>query len=128
MSWIRPSRAKAAKRKAESKVVADVRERVFRRDWRCRACAAGVPREYGMTFQEDQWAHLGNHRRFKTRGMAPEERHTTQGSMRLCDQHHHQYDHHTLNIIMLTEAGADGPVRFERDGQEFVERFHAGRG
>ena len=56
-----------------------------------------------------EWAHLGEKKRFKTRGMDPEARHTMEGSMMLCKQHHQAYDAGTLRITPTDPAkGADG--------------------
>lgn len=61
------------------------------------------------------WAHLEDWRRFKTRGMEPEERHTTMGSCMLCDRHHHMYDvEKSITVTFLSERGADGPIVWER--------------
>lgn len=56
-----------------------------------------------------EWAHLGEKKRFKTRGQAPEVRHTTAGSLMLCRHHHGRYDAGKLTI---TGASADGVLEF----------------
>jgi hypothetical protein len=64
-----------------------------------------------------QWAHLGDKKRAKTRGMKPDARHTTEGSLMLCRRHHDRYDGRqmpSLRIKALTEHGADGPLEFPR--------------
>lgn len=61
-----------------------------------------------------EWAHIGKHRRCHTRGMAPEARHTTQGSAMLCKRHHDAYDAHEFDIEPQTAAGMDGPFAVVR--------------
>ena len=72
---------------------------------------AGVPKDPNAPTFEDEWAHLGSKKRFKTRGMEPEDRHSTQGTMRLCAYHHRAEDNHRMRID-VGDKGADGPVRF----------------
>lgn len=55
-----------------------------------------------------EWAHLGDKKRFKTRGLPPEERHTPAGSLMLCAQHHDDYDEGRLQII-----GGDAELALE---------------
>jgi hypothetical protein len=57
-----------------------------------------------------EWAHLGDQKRFKTRGKPPEERHTTAGSLMLCRFHHRAYDTGRLRII---GTDANHPLDFE---------------
>lgn len=61
---------------------------------------------------ESEWAHLEDKRRARTVGMAPEERHTTAGSLMLCRAHHRAYDGARISITLLSRYGADGPLRF----------------
>lgn len=61
---------------------------------------------------QSQWAHFGAHKRARTRGMAPLQRHTTAGSLMLCARHHRQYDAGKLKIRALTDRGCDGPLEF----------------
>lgn len=75
-----------------------------------------------------QWAHYGDWRRFKTVGKPPEERHTTKGSLGLCDRHHDLYDGQCigkkfdrLKIDHLTPLVCDGPLRFELGGVVYIE-------
>lgn len=57
-----------------------------------------------------EWAHLGDKQRFKTRGMPPEVRHTTAGSLMACHKHHADYDAGLIDIQPEGERGADGPL------------------
>jgi hypothetical protein len=67
-----------------------------------------------------EWAHLGDHRRFKTQGRPSQERHTTAGSLMMCRAHHHAYDQHWLRIEPMTDRGADGPMRWFYDTRTIV--------
>lgn len=113
---------KRAAKRVESQIVQQVRAACVERDGHCRLI-------WGTVLQKDEhrgpdldycsikseWAHLGDKKRFKTRGQEPAERHCTTGSLMLCDRHHRMYDiEHTLTITPLTERGADGPLKFER--------------
>ncbi|HET9024320.1 MAG TPA: hypothetical protein VFN64_07080, partial [Burkholderiaceae bacterium] len=84
----------AAKRRAERKVAAEVREAVELRDGYCRLHPHDATLRrvlwglFGPCGGASEWAHLGDARRFKTRGMAPEARHSRMGSLKLCAAHH----------------------------------------
>lgn len=114
---IRSSKGKAKKRRLESKILHMVRLHDVMRDGHCRfaqdaealgdslgrhRCCAG----------ESQLAHLENKRRFKTRGMPPELRHTTAGTAMLCERHHDAYDDRELRLTFLSNSGADGEIRW----------------
>ena len=45
-----------------------------------------------------EWAHLGEQKRFKTRGQPATKRHTTAGSLMLCQRHHRDYDAGRMEI------------------------------
>lgn len=110
-----PRKTEKRRRKAaESAVIKSVRLEVMRRD--SHLCRARYMREPCSGPLE--WAHLGDNRRWKTRGMAPEKRHTTKGSLCLCKTHHALYDSGSrktgerMSIMQRTDAGADGPLSF----------------
>ena len=102
----------------EGHVKAVVRAECVARDGYCRAQGHGV----GECDGPSEWAHFHSHRRSKTLGQEPEERHTKQGSLMLCKRHHQMYDGQVLGtqaerlaIDVADEArGADGPLRFRR--------------
>lgn len=99
----------------EAEVIQAVRNEVSDRDGYCRVA---IPQHREDRCRgNSEWAHIGDYRRFKTRGMEPEERHTTWGSAMLCTFHHDCYDGRnqswTLKIVEMTEKGADGPMRFD---------------
>jgi hypothetical protein len=113
---------KRSRGRAEAEIKRQVREACMLRDGICRIT-------FGHILHKDvqigldraccgytgEWAHLGEKRRFKTRGMAPEERHTTAGSLMLCTEHHRMYDEYkTLEIRALSDLGADGRLEFRR--------------
>lgn len=114
-------RVRARRRRREAQQVKSVREQCVERDGRCRWALPGSP--LGRCDGPSEWAHLGDKKRFKTRGQDPEERHTTGGSAIMCKAHHDAYDGRVkprLEVEPLTDAGADGPLRGTRDGQSVV--------
>jgi hypothetical protein len=94
----------SAKRRKEAAVIARVRKACVERDGHCR-----VQRFYPACSRVSTWAHLGEWRRSQTRGMAPEARHHTKGSLMLCEAHHKAYDLHQWDIS-YGPNGADGPI------------------
>jgi hypothetical protein len=62
-----------------------------------------------------QWCHSDALKRFRTRGLPPEVRHTTRDSFIACQRHHDMYDGRIngirLIITPLSVLGMDGPVR-----------------
>lgn len=89
-------RLKAAAARQEAKQAKAVRAACVTRDGYCVLEA----REFGFRqcAGPSEWAHLGEHRRSKTRGQAPERRHTTAGSAMLCRGHHTAYDAHKIDL------------------------------
>jgi hypothetical protein len=65
----------------------------------------------GLCDGVSEWAHLGDKKRFKTRGQAPEVRHTTAGSLMLCTKHHQDYD---AGRMVIEGDDANLPLKFER--------------
>ena len=96
--------------RAEVKVKGLVRAHVSARDGDCRL--RGVTSCSG----ESEWAHLEDSRRSKTRGQAPEVRHTTKGSAKLCTGHHRAYDAHQIVIVKMGPKGADGLIVWDVPG------------
>lgn len=96
-------RAKGRKDRAEAAVKKIVRDAVTERDGYCRLA--------GPTCEgPSEWAHLADHRRSKTRGLPPEIRHTTAGTVKLCRKHHQQLDAHAFTFLAFTAQGADGTM------------------
>lgn len=95
---------KARRKRVEGSVTTRVRAACVRRDGPCRLRGVAV---VGACAGPSQWAHVGVHRRFQTRGQSPALRHTTAGSCMLCQRHHEAYDAHLFTIDGTT-AGADG--------------------
>ena len=96
----------------ETAVEAAVRLLVKRRDGYCRVQYDGT---VGKCSGPSEWAHFGESRRFKTGNQAPEVRHTVEGSLMLCQKHHHAYDNYRLFIRAIDPAkGCEGPLVFER--------------
>jgi len=118
-------RTKGRRKRREAKVVKAVRPQVVARDGYCRLSEAARlhPDEFGECSGPSEWSHYNaTHRRSKTRGQPPEERHTTAGSMMLCRKHSHDYDQNRTDITVQDEArGCDGPVTAKRGGAVWVE-------
>lgn len=121
LPYPKPERRATTKRRRQRKeraVVGTVREQCVDRDGYCRL--QGVER-FPPCRGRSEWAHFGEHKRFKTRGMAPEDRHKRDASLMMCDGHHDLYDANELQIEALTERGTDGPLRFSHGGQVYEE-------
>lgn len=118
MGWIKPSAKSRKRKRAEADVVAEVRPKVEERDGYCRILSFSLdPLTLTGVIKKcegpSQWAHLPGHRRSQTRGLPPEERHTTQGTVMLCMRHHEMEETHQLSLRPLTPDGADGPMGLE---------------
>lgn len=127
---IRSSKQTARKKRAEHKVIKEIRPLVAERDGYCRilkdwhvlAIAAIGSEEAAQRFRHinalgscngpSEWAHLGAFKRFKTRRLPPDVRHQAKHSLMLCGVHHRKYDANQFTIEELTEAGADGPLAY----------------
>ena len=112
------AKRKARKRRLASKVVESVRRQCVERDGDCRLGdwennpddVHDDDLEGDFCEGRSEWAHLGDKKRFKTRGQAPEVRHTTAGSLMLCTKHHQDYDQGRLAI---EGDDANGILHFE---------------
>lgn len=102
-------RLKARKDRAEGVVKRCVRAVVADRDGYCRY---STDNGHDCLGGASEWAHWGDKKRFKTRGMPAGERHTTAGSLMLCKRHHQYYDAGTLIITAKTDRGCDGPLKY----------------
>lgn len=115
---------KARKERAEARTKKSVRELCVHRDGWCRIFKERFESRSNSSpvvtmllvgcSGLGEWAHMHMKRRSKTRGQAPDIRHTTKDSLMLCQTHHDQYDAHRLRITALTRKGADGPLKFTR--------------
>ena len=114
---------KGRKTRAEARIIKAVRAQCVERDGYCIVLAhllgftAGlllVDTDLGGCFGPSAWAHMHDKRRSKTRGQAPEVRHTTASSFMACQRHHLDYDQKRLFITALSRKGADGPLKFRR--------------
>ncbi len=113
MLFPKPEKRKTAKtreRREESEIIKVERAKCVQRDGYCRLQGADG---FGACNGNSEWAHLGDFKRWKTRGMAPEERHRADKSLMMCDHHHNMYDLHKMDIEELTPEGADGWLRFK---------------
>lgn len=123
-------KARARERRAEKPAMdvayqhADGRDgycRLYWSDAKTREQAWGL---FGKCRGRSTLAHYNEtHRRSKTRGRPPDERHQGQHAMKLCERHHSDYDQHRFEIEEMTEAGCDGRLRVRRaaDGATFEE-------
>ena len=104
-----PTRARVKGRKArrETSVKTAVRRACVERDGYCRLSG------FGLCEGPSEWMHLEAKKRARTRGQAPEERHTMDGSMMACRRHHHSYDAGEIELT-LGPDGADGPISYRR--------------
>lgn len=100
-----------AVRRQAAKVVKSVRAQCVERDGDCRIgdwennpcdCHDGALTGDGEPVKgcegRSEWAHLGEQKRFKTRGQPATTRHTTAGSLMLCTRHHRDYDAGRMEI------------------------------
>ena len=117
------ARTKRRRQRQEVAIVKDVRAQCVARDGYCATWSTGaVSSVCGPCSGRSEWAHFGAHTRAKTRGMAPERRHTTAGSFMLCARHHRDYDAHRLLIVALSDRGCDGPLVFSAEDRRQEER------
>ena len=118
-------KVKARRARVESKVAQAVRALVAARDGDCRLRVL----DFGGCRGESEWAHLNENRRFLTRGMAPEKRHSTEGSLMLCTGHHDRLDGRArprIDIQPLSSHGADGRLGISCGGVIHIEPDVAG--
>lgn len=114
--------ARMRTKRQAAKVVTTVRARCVERDGDCRIgdwelnpddwhddALRGDGQPAIVCEGRSEWAHLGDKKRFKTRGMPAERRHTTAGSLMLCTRHHTDYDHGRLQIV---GEDANEPLEF----------------
>lgn len=107
------ARLRARKKRKDDTLASEVREIVDARDGYCRYGYDVSPgRRFSQCRGPSEWAHFGDKKRARTRGMAPEERHTTAGSLKLCRTHHVDYDAGRLQIAAQTDRGCDGPLDY----------------
>lgn len=112
---------KGKRKRAERKVVKAIRPQVEARDGYCRISTLAIS-GLGDCAGPSEWAHFGEKKRARTRGMEPEKRHTVDGSLMLCRTHHHEYDYGELDIEALSAAdGTNGRLRYERGGVVVTE-------
>ncbi len=99
-------RMKARAKRTEAAIIRAVRAACVARDGYCRAS------DLGGCYGPSEWAHAPWWTRAKTRGMKPELRHTTAGSMMLCQKHHADVDGHRLMAAPGDERWCDSLVYF----------------
>ncbi len=103
-------KTKARKDRGEAAVKKAVRAACERRDGHCLAKRAGAK---DACAGRSTWAHLAGNRRSQTRGMSPEQRHSTAHTAMLCVHHHAQEESGQARVVYLSKKGADGQVRWK---------------
>ena len=101
-------RAKRRAQRAERVVVETVRAACVERDGYCRIARDNVV-ALGPCAGPSEWAHLEEKRRFKTRGMSSEDRHSVDWTVMMCERHHKLYDAHAFDVG--TPVGASRPIQ-----------------
>ena len=126
-------KTKARKDRREAEVEAEVRQKDADRDGYCRlfwhdaAMRKEVWAIFGPCSGDSELAHTEGARRFKTRGMEPEDRHNTENSCILCSTHHRDprlgYDSHAFRIVYISRTiGCNYRLIFVRkDGVRWEE-------
>ncbi len=103
----------AKKRRAEGPVIKSVRAQCVERDGYC------IFAPLGSCDGQSEWMHLGEKKRYKTRGLKPEQRHTVEGSAMGCTSHHRAYDRGDIELA-LGDTGANGPMRAIYQGKVYI--------
>lgn len=114
------ARTKRRKQRQAAKLVKSVRAQCVDRDGYCRfGNWEDNPDDWHSDALEgdecdgpSEWAHLGESKRFKTRGMDADARHTTAGSLMLCKRHHDRYDGRRKPKLSIVENDANFPLTF----------------
>lgn len=104
------AQVRAKRKRSEAKVIKAVREEIVWRDGMCRY-ASDVLRNTAECSGRLEMAHLGEWKRFRTRGQSPSERHSSRTCLLLCNFHHRAYDAHAFDLEYGPELGADGPLK-----------------
>jgi hypothetical protein len=91
-----------------------VRAEVAVRDGHCRLMWTDA---FGPCQGPSTWNHFNDSRRSHTRGLPPEQRHTTAGTMMNCRKHHAHIDENEIAVEEGPE-GANGDLTF-RGGEKF---------
>ncbi len=123
---------KARERRREHDVIQTVRPQCVARDGYCRLNVTDseehdlIVQFFGDCSGWSEWAHIGEKRRAHTRGMDPEDRHTTEDSLMLCKGHHVAYDANKFRIEKVDPArGANGPLRVVNEIGEIYQEAAA---
>ena len=100
-------------KRAEASRIQTIRALCVVRDGVCRVGKDTFITQFGGCWGFSEWAHFGAYKRARTRGQAPLDRHTTAGSLMLCQVHHGDYD---AGLIFITatdpEKGCDGALSY----------------
>jgi hypothetical protein len=127
-----PPRKKARdrERRQETALLKEVHREVSDRDGYCRLYwIDAIERRkvwdlFGECRGRSELAHYNEtHRRSKTRGRAPEDRHDAAHALKLCERHHDDYDQNIFEIEERSASGCHGQLRVRRasDGAIYDE-------
>lgn len=96
----------------EKQIMKRNRAHCVRRDGFCRIGHWGdlAVELFGECYGKSEWNHF--HKRSLTRGMPPEERHSTRITGMLCVTHHRMVDDDDILFEYQTADGADQPMTF----------------
>jgi hypothetical protein len=109
-------REKAKRQRQEKSVEQQVRALCVLRDGHCRVANVGsMYLRLGACDGPSQWCHLWDKKRAFTRGLPPEERHSTAWTCMMCACHHGFEEMHLLKVEPIDDTkGADGVLRFRK--------------
>ena len=111
------ARSRASRKRKDDAYALKIRAKCVERDGMCRYWMDTYERCFVAIecSGPSEWAHMRGSTRAETRGMAPENRHSTTTSLMLCREHHNFYDGRRrprLKIRPVTDRGADGPLEY----------------
>lgn len=112
----KPEKRKTVKRRSkrvEDALAVLVRAACVDRDGCCRLSGEDL-HKVGYCDGPSEWAHMEGHRRFETRGLPPEKRHSTEWTLMLCRRHHGYYDAHAFTLECMSTKGANGALVVRR--------------
>src|SRR5262245_25370929 len=112
------ARLRAAKARKDRSYASAVRDEVMARDGFCRYGYV-PPQDRSDCAGVSEWAHIEG--RYKTRGMKPEKRHSTRGTLMLCSAHHRAHHAKTLVIEAPSPKGCDGRLVFREGANRTAE-------
>lgn len=121
-------RIKVERNRHEGSIIKAARAEAVERDGDCRlyvsdaALRAELIEKFGAHSGPPEFSHYNRtHRRSKTVGQPPEERHQSKHALILCAGHADEYDENRMDIEETTADGCDGPLTFTRGPVSWTE-------